>query len=185
MISFTANATDPKMIGKYADGLNEEIAKGVLKAATIGGGAIQVAVTELARHQTGQLARSFLPAAFIQRSGGEISAGAISDLPYAAVQDRGGTIKAKRQWLAIPVTPEAKKRWPRDWGAGALAFAMTLGGQPLLLEPDTGRVHYLLRRQVKLDGLRYMDVATERSREPIKAAIQFNVHTHIEELSSE
>jgi len=142
--------------------LGAEAPQAVLRAANHAGG--EIARQVFAKHGGGKgtLARSFLPAAFVDVPG-SIAAGAFSDLVYAEVQDQGGTIRPKSgKNLAIPLTPQARNRWPRDWG-DKLFFLKSKNGKGLLAERVGNgkklKVQYVLQPQVTITGSGYIRAA--------------------------
>ena len=146
------------MQSKLAELINPD----VFKAATLAGGMIARVLTT--QHGgSGQLARSFLPATYIKQEGDRVSAGALSDLPYAAIQNRGGVITPKTaKALAVPISAKAKTMWPRDWPRDALAFVKSKKtGVPLLIDAkaETKRpiVHYVLKRSQEIEPKRYLE----------------------------
>lgn len=147
------------------------LAATVLRGAHTVASIISSVVMERAAGGTSQLARSFIAnVGFVQRTKDEVSARTWSPLPYARIQDEGGTILPRTaKALAIPVTPEAKKMWPRDWPGDRL-FMVVLRGKALLAERlGSGKgaklkVHYVLKPSVTLDGKGYMAEANKRAR---------------------
>jgi len=106
-----------------SDEMTSTLARTLLKAANFTGGTIAEIIQTTFDNPSGALARSFLPARMVQVSGKGVGAGAISDLPYANIQDQGGTIEPKtRKYLTIPLSPEAKRQWARDWPEKTLFF---------------------------------------------------------------
>lgn len=140
----------------------------VFKAATLAGGMV-ARVLQRTQGGSGELARSFLPATWIKTKGPIISAGALSSLPYAGIQDRGGTIRAKNRLLAVPITRKAKTMWPRDWPRDELAYVQSVKSRkPLLIDAKQqfGKkmiVHYVLKRFNKIKGKRYLAKAQKQS----------------------
>jgi hypothetical protein len=88
-------------------------------------------------YRTGNMLRSLQvyapgtgPAGSIFEVGaGEMTVG--SSVPYANIQDQGGTITPKTvRYLAVPLTRDVKVRgmWPRDFARGDLYFRAKVGG---------------------------------------------------------
>jgi len=160
------------VLDSVADGINPAMARAALRAANYAGGAIAEVITERFSGGRGNLARSFLPAKFIERSGGQVSAGALSDLIYADIQDQGGDILPKTvSKLAIPLpgSSRARRMWPRDWPRGKL-FAFTSRRGNRILGERRGRgprarlvIHYVLKPMVRILGKNYIAEAKERS----------------------
>jgi len=169
------------VLGKMALTLQPALGRAVLKAANYAGGEIARTVIDEFPRGTGELARSFLPAKFVDASD-ELAAGALSDLVYADILDRGGTVKPKTaKALAIPISPQAKKRWPRDWPDGVLTLIVSKRGTPLLIEAKASRtiLHYVLKQSVTIAPRHYVDAAAKRAEpqvhkilgESVKAAL--------------
>lgn len=138
----------------------------VLKAANYAGGEIARTVYEKLGGGSGSLARSFLPASFVAVPG-EIAAEAASDLVYAGIQDAGGTIHPKHGAnLAIPVSTQARKKWPRDWPKDKLQLIIA-HGKKLLVEQygkdGRFRLHYVLKPQVTVRATNYLATAADRA----------------------
>ena len=81
---------------------------------------------------------------------------------YAAIHEEGGTIKpTRRQFLTIPVHDSLRT----GGGAGKyssardvpdLQYAVSSGGQRMLIHKNTEEVFYLLRRSVKIPARPYL-----------------------------
>lgn len=73
-----------------------------------------------------------------------------TNVAYAVVHQFGGVIRAKNgPFLAIPITPQARRAGsPRNMPG--LVVAQSLKGQFMLLDSETGTVHYLLRKSVRM-----------------------------------
>lgn len=114
-----------------------------------------------------ELARSYREEASV--SDDNIRMGAFSDLVYARIQDRGGTITPKRKYLSIPVTAKAKNRWPRDWPRkGPEALFRPKGTNWLGTSTGKGKnskfkLQYVLVTQTTITGKRYIDAASKRA----------------------
>jgi hypothetical protein len=155
-----------EMFAHAAEELNPDLAKAVLKAANYGGGVVTETVFAKFPKGTSALARSFLPAKFISAPEGTIAAGAMSDLPYARIQDEGGTIRPKhRKTLAVPISKEAKTKWPRDWPGKDLALIKSKRGNLLLIGAKEKEltVHYVLKESVKIQGRNYLGDAKDEA----------------------
>lgn len=151
-----------------SDAMTPTLAKGAMKAATFAGGAIAEVLG------AGDLARSFLPARFV-KIGRKVGAGAFSDLPYAQIQDQGGTIRSKKGAsgaLAIPLksSSAAKNQWPREWPADTLfVYRDKKKNQAFLAEARGKRLklHYILVKSVDIEPKDYINEALDNSRETI------------------
>lgn len=118
---------------------------------------------------TGNLMRSF-KAQMLSKKGSTLTAGAVSDLVYAGIQNDGGTIRSSRgpnKYLAIPMPGRdiPLGKWPRDYPKGALHIGIApipyrLG---LVLMDSTGQVMFNLAKKVKLKPKKYIEKAQEKS----------------------
>ena len=90
---------------------------------------------------TGDLARNWKGTVFEAAQNGVVRFGVVNRLPYAKIHDKGGIIKAKKKFLAIPLTREAKLvGWPRDWTPQEDLDFITANGHHFLVEdPPTSR----------------------------------------------
>jgi hypothetical protein len=122
-------------------------------------------VQKLTKRPRGGLARSWRTT--FELEGDELRAVVASSMPYARIQDLGGTIRPVRaKALAIPVEGAGGPRpgqGPRDFPG--LEWRPTRNGAGRLVEV-TGRgrrrrevTRYILARSVTLPGVRYVDAA--------------------------
>jgi phage virion morphogenesis protein len=94
-----------------------------------------------------------------------------TNLQYAAIHQFGGTIRAKNgAFLAIPVTPEARSKRPREMPG--LHVAQTLKGQFILVN-EKGVTQYLLRRQVTIPARPFLGVSAADRVELLGVAERF------------
>lgn len=97
----------------------------------------------------------------------------VRDVIYARIHELGGTIVPRHtKYLAIPVSPEAKRvASPRDMPG--LVFVQSRRGQPLLVDGALGKsrskyklgalkVHFVLRRQVVIPPRPYLRPAADK-----------------------
>lgn len=181
-VKITSNAN--AVIDAVIDGIDADMAKACLRAANHAGGIIaEEAISRMGG--TSALARSFLPARMVSVDK-KIGAGALSDLPYADIQNRGGTVYSSRPGgnLAVPLTSKAKGMWPRDWGKGQLVAITSKAKNRLLVTVSSGKKitpQYVLKESVSIHGSGYLDAATERAepvaREILDEAIQETIDT--------
>jgi hypothetical protein len=146
-----------------------EMLKETLRLGQVAAGELSRSVrSKLALDPTGRLARSFLVTA--EDKGGVVSSTAASGLAYAAIQDQGGTIRAKSKKLAIPIRgkPGAPRRGqgPRDFGR-PLFFIPSMGGRAPLLAEHVGKrrkvvPRYVLKTSVRINGTHYLEDASNR-----------------------
>ena len=123
----------------------------------------------LNRNSTGSLANSWNPVL-----NGPLSAGAYSDLPYAAIHETGGVIKPNRaKALAVPLTRGARNAGsPRNMGN--LSFFPSFGGRsPLLVKIGKGVAvpQYALMKSVTIPARNYISFAMTSSADEINEII--------------
>lgn len=146
------------LIGQAADVLLEEIRK--IVRATF-------------RNQSGDLENSF-SAKFILTSGvagfpgAEHKAAVVSDSPYAAIQDHGGTILprvAKNLAIPLPGAGVPKGKWPRDFPKGELTLITSRAGNKLLARVGKNRIKpvFVLKPSVTLHPTDYLKRAARIS----------------------
>jgi len=95
----------------------------------------------------------------------KVEVGVFSDLVYAEIQDTGGDISPKKQWLAFP-HKEAKNyvgvRWPRDFPDGHFEFALSKSdpsNTAYLFEFGREPPVFILKKKVTIPGMLYLDWA--------------------------
>lgn len=168
-----------KLTKRMEAGSAKAIASAVLRAAHVMASFVSKAVMEKLPGGTSQLARSFVAnVGFIRSTGDVISARTFSPLPYAGIQDKGGTIRPKTaRALAVPLTNEAQKRWPRDWSREQLKLVV-LKGKALLVERlGKGKMarlkaHYVLKDHVTLTGREYIAAARSQGKSAVDGVIR-------------
>jgi hypothetical protein len=148
---------------------NKAVSLALLRCAQHAEGEIKRTAQKTFKPGTGNLMRSF-KAQMLQETGDNLSAGAVSDLVYAGIQNEGGTIRSSRgpgKFLAIPLANRdiPLGKWPRDYPKGALHVGIApipyrLG---LVLMDANGRVMFNLARKVKLEATHYIETAQEAS----------------------
>ena len=165
---FTAEELDPDFVDKL-DELAEKIPEdfifnGMLAEAEFLRADVVRSIYDSAENPKGGLARSF-EVQLIDQDKDSISVGVFSDLVYAEIQDTGDTITPKKKWLAYP-HKDAKSyvgvRWPRDFPKNKLGFALSShdpGGTAYLFEKGREKPVFILKKEVKIPGLRYLDKA--------------------------
>tara|TARA_R110000824_G_scaffold55027_5_gene151629 strand:+ start:9916 stop:10482 length:567 start_codon:yes stop_codon:yes gene_type:complete len=118
---------------------------------------------------TGRLARSWKARVLEEESGG-FSAGAYSDLPYAAIHETGGTISGKKGALAVPLTKEARAAGsPRNMqGLVFIGGAVYGGGAPRLWR---GVTQFVLPKSVYIPPTGYIFFAASRAAPHIEEII--------------
>lgn len=164
-----------KLMEQVSEEMQPELAKLLLKAATFAGGVIQQTIDGTFKKSSGQLSRSFLPARFVQTDEG-VAAAAVSDQPYANIQDVGGTITPRTvRHLAIPLSSEAKNQWPRDWPQKRLFFLEVKRTRNKFLAERIGKkleLHYLLRDSVTIQGTDYLGRAMQAAENDINDILE-------------
>lgn len=131
--------------------------------------------------RTGALMRSFRPSVDVSLKG-EFRGKVTSDLPYAAIQEYGGVIVAKRtKFLAVPLKAFPIGTTPRGFGdtvlvrgkSGNLLIARKLGKK--------GRLDflYVLKRSVRIHGKGYLKRAEERAAPKVEALVAQELETSI------
>lgn len=161
-LGITITGDDPEaFLRELSKGMEPATARAVLRASQIAAGELSAAVMDtLTKRPTGALARSF--EVEFEQSGGTVSAGAFSRLPYARVQDEGGEILPVRsKHLAIPLPGVGRGQRPREFPRPLIPIKSRKGN--LLLAEVVGKgkrakmkPRYLLRRSVVLPGAGYI-----------------------------
>lgn len=80
----------------------------------------------------------------------------VTGADYALIHELGGVIEPKNsKFLAIPVTDLARKAGsPRN--LVGLAYVQSIKGQPMLVDEESGEVHYILERSVTIPARPYL-----------------------------
>lgn len=168
MIGIQITDTASPMLKKLQPSVSEHFAKNVLRAAQDAAGEIRKVIMSTSKGRTGKLARSF-KAEFVSVGSGRVSAGAFSDLSYADIQDRGGTIRPKTmKRLAVPIMSGKNLpvgKWPRHFAKGQLTFIPRKGKAPLLAKVTRTRVTplFVLMASVKIKPKRYLRAARPKA----------------------
>lgn len=121
----------------------------------------------LAPKRTSTLANS-IDVREIQREGNLVAAkiGPSADVPYARIQEYGGTIAAKEKMLKVPISQAAK-----EGRAPERLVLVHADGGPFLMDPVTELFHYVLRASVTLPSHAYMRPAADTQQENMKTAM--------------
>lgn len=130
------------------------------------------------RHQTGEASRSF----HIAMTAGELEGAYGSELKRVGVLEMGtqealgGPLRPKNgRYLAIPTDKARKGRGralsPKDWPEDDLVFVLSRGGNPLLLDPRTGNVMFVLRTQVTIPPRPTMEKAVAKAQPAVDARL--------------
>lgn len=93
-----------------------------------------------------------------------------TNMEYGAIHQFGGVIKPVRsKFLAVPITDAARSvPGPRHF-PGELVVAQSLKGQWMLLDPDTGDVHYLLKKSVEIPARPFLGLSARNRDEMLSA----------------
>ncbi len=95
----------------------------------------------------------------------QIKAQIYSTKPYARIQDQGGTIRPKgHEYLAIPLTPTADRRKPRNFPG--LSFIQKDPHLPVLAKiSPKGKIspQYVLVHEAKISGRHFIDNVLSRT----------------------
>lgn len=175
MVGIEVKQTGPVNIGLLIDKLAKANEAGQVKSLFAGAeflaGELRAKVQELHVTGAGALARSFR-AQLLSSGKGKVQAIAGSELVYAGIRDRGGTIFPHKKYLAIPLSFAGLPRgiWPRDMGK--LKFIPRKGKNPLLVgvtSEGTGkgkkkiRPLFVLVKKVTQRGSNYLDLVASES----------------------
>jgi hypothetical protein len=174
-----------KVVTAMRGRLAEALRSGMLLASEHAAGTIRRTLRTMGQQRRGGLSRSFKATILVDEPG-HIKGGAFSDLVYARIQDRGGTIRPKSvQALAVPLSEKAKNTvglWPRHWPKGKL-FMIKTGRGIYLAEPTKSKfklnLHYVLMRAVGIKGTRYLDASRPDVLLKAKQILQREVRTAV------
>jgi len=124
----------------------------------------------LNKRSTGTLANSW-QATLIRDGDGDYTAGAFSDLPYAAIHETGGRIFPKQaKNLAIPITNKARSIGsPRNFPN--LQYVSYSGISPRLIEMPFFTAQYVLRQWVDIPATGYISKAAEAASDDVAQII--------------
>lgn len=171
-LRFVIDSRLPEVAREFGRRIPQEIALGYLASAEVAASEIRRQISSWPAAEsglstkTGRLARSFVPIPLREATsdGLRITGGVKSDLPYARIQDQGGTIRPHTaQYLAIPLTPAARRTSPRMMLD--LVCIRKKGRDPILARiVGKGKRQrilpmYALKGQVTLKGHKYIAAA--------------------------
>jgi hypothetical protein len=165
--------------------LPEIIASGGLLAAEHMTTEIRKSVMDLSADPKGGLARSFKPQVEASEGGEEVRVKSTSDLVYARIQDEGGTITAKRKFLAVPWRganiPIGK--WPRHFAKGELTFIKRKNRPPLLVRVGKKKfdLMFTLRRSVNIPAKNYLDHAWANAKDGVGEILEGKLAVGVDE----
>lgn len=169
MIGVQTIDTASPMLDKLKPAVSSVLRDGVFAAAQFAAGEIRRTVMSKLKGRTGNLARSYKET-FLRSQPGMVSAGAVSDLSYARIQDEGGTIRPKSvKHLAVPIMSGKRLpvgKWPRHFAKGELVYIARKDKDPLLARPvGKGEIEplFVLKKSVKLKAKHYIAEARRRS----------------------
>ncbi len=142
---------------ELAEHLDPASAQAVLQIAQTAQGELSQAVMELlTKDPTGALSRSFEVS--FEDTGDGFSAGAFTRSPYGQIQNEGGTVHAKKKYLAIPTDGVPRGMRPREYGAKLIFLKSKRGGGVLAEDMGNGqlKVRFILKPEVTIDGANYV-----------------------------
>lgn len=121
-------------------------------------------------------------------SAGKADGAVRSGLPYAAIHDRGGTIRPRRRYLAIPnldvLGRSRRGLWPRHDRTPMRFVPGRRRGTAYLVELGRGgRVRYTLRESVTLPATRYVEIAVSSSEDTANNALAERLTEALERAS--
>ncbi len=174
---------------KIADGMKPAYVKGLLRAGEMVASEIKRNIGDTfggkGNRLTGALRRSF-KVSLVQSPDGDVAAGVFSELPYAAIQNRGGRITAKGAALTVPVGPG--KNLPVGTRARDLDldFIPRKGKPPLLAKTENGKLtaYYVLVKSVYIKPTWYIDDAAEDSQEAVREILDEAIRDNIAKADS-
>jgi hypothetical protein len=151
-----------RALGKNAD---EAISVALLRCAQHAEGEIKRTAQRVFKPGTGNLMRSF-KAVMLAKEGDILSAGAVSDLVYAGIQNDGGEIVSSRgpsKYLAYPVVELPVGQWARDTPGLHVGIAPPPSKLGLVLMDASNKVIFNLAKKVTITGKKYIESAQEDS----------------------
>jgi len=178
MLNTTVKITGTADLDAALKKLEEVTAAGYLAQAAIAGALpIQNAAKTKAPRKTRTLSRS-IHTELVSSSRSKASVEIGTNLEYAAIQEFGGTIVAKKgKFLAIPLDKGAEGYGPRDF-PGKLHFVGNNSGGVLM--DAQGKAHYALKHSVVIPAHPYLrpalaeneDAAAEAAGRVLKKLIE-------------
>lgn len=156
-----------KAVRRRAERIGESFDPSLLDAARVAERALRRKTREMFEPGSGALSRSF-KSTLVGKRGLIYGSKAVTQRIYARIQDKGGTIRAKNvTYLTIPISVEARKKRARQFGDRL--FFWKRGTRKYLAESISGelKVHYRLKRSVRITGKRYTDAAAADSADQI------------------
>lgn len=176
--------TPESMAKQYAEAAarwTPRILDTAMRAADIAAGHLRVESNRLFEHRTGALATNWVRQ-FLSARDGELRTGALSNVAYADIQDRGGTIVPRtRKYLAIPLLPFAEGKWPRHFPRGELRFVPAKGRPGGYLVRDAagkrgqgkiGEAIFRLVPSVTIRGRGYIEYAARKAEPEIETLFE-------------
>jgi hypothetical protein len=168
-------------VRKLDEEVARRVARGTARAADIINGALKrFSSNELLHARTGTLARMWK----VEPVAGEFASFlATNPLPYAAILNRGGDIKAKKTALAIPIGDAVTERGVAKWKGPREAEA-ALGVKFFVWKSKRGNAFlaasinrrltplFLLRAEVTIPARHYVEAAIESVRDKAVAEVR-------------
>jgi len=180
-IKFDLDITNPPdaAMANAAKGVWGGMIRGMLLGAEIAAGEVRRSIRDRLKQHTGALGRSYRATMLQPKRKGQLRSGAVSDLIYARIQDLGGTVTAKKQFLTIPVS-EAAKRHSRG-GGKARDFLDALGVRGRARARAQGVLHYAYKRSVQIPASRYLDAAQAAAEPQVAEVCGLEIQKGIDE----
>lgn len=140
--------------------------------------------SRLAKDPTGALLRSW--EVEVRPVGDRVVEGGVtSALPYARIHDEGGIVRPKRgRFLAIPQRGVARGLMPRHDLTPMRAIPTRKGGY-LLIDVASGRVRYVLVREVRIPATHYVRLAVEAASDDARGAFVAHLTAALERAAEE
>lgn len=168
------------------DGLPSVLERGLLRAGVHVAGEIRRQILQTfggrGNRTTGNLAKSFKVSLLHSRETG-VGVGVLSDLEYAGVQNRGGTIRPKGAALTVPIgAGKSLALGTRARDVPGLVMIKRPGKPPLLVKPGKKRftLYYVLAKSVRIKPTGYIEAAAEASEEDAREIIDDAVQALID-----
>ena len=182
------SGTAAKQLSETAKRLRANTKKMALAAGRLLRTNIATEVDRFAENPTGALADSFVVLVGPSKEGETPKAQVTieSTKPYAGIHERGGIIRPRNsKYLAIPLTPMARKIRPRMWGGRLFGITSKRGNRLLVTRRAGGGVkpQFLLRRSVRIKKKAYVTKALARSRPMLRNLMAIQIRASLNRVS--
>ena len=101
------------------------------------------------KRPTGQLMRNWSKFFKVKNGGETVVFGSINELPYASIHETGGTVKAKKKYLAIPIDKKVKGAWPSSFPKGMFEFGFSEKGNAFCLSGNRNKKRKNTKRNIE------------------------------------